>query len=247
MALPMATMGGQILLGGLSSYLGGSVAKYNARAQAYTQQAQALANTDAQVRQLTKAMQQQGLQNEYIAEANLQNLINSHTASALLGVRLAEQKRFAAKNLTANRRNANQVLGSITANAAAAGTIGSSVDAVAADVRRKAAEGTAEILDVVEQERYNTATQIKQVYDGYTQSVQRYDTTMPEAITAPILGPVLGGGSSFGQALLGSAINVGMGYLNSRLKLGSLGSGNTNTDPYGGMYRSLVGGPTRVR
>ena len=85
------------------------------------------------------------------------------------------------------------------------------------------------------------------MYDGYTQSLQRYDTTMPEAITAPILGPVLGGGSSFGQALLGSAINGGMDYLGSRLKLGSLGSGNTNTDPYGGMYRSLVGGPTRVR
>lgn len=223
--MPLLTMGLQVGVGALSSFLGSSVSKYNARAQAYTQQAQALANTDAQVRQLTKAMQQQGLQNEYIAEANLQGLINSHTASALLGVRLAEQKRFAARNLSTTRRSANLALGEATANSAAAGTIGASVDAVSSDIRRKAAEGMADIADVMEQERYNTSTQINQIYTGYIQGVQRYDTTMPEAISNPILGGVPSGGGGFGSHLISSALNVGMGYLDSRLQLGNVGGG----------------------
>lgn len=239
---PLTAMGLQVGLGALSSWMGGSASKYNAKAQAYAQQAQALANANAETRQLTKQLQLQGQQNELVAEANLQSLINTHLASSLLGVKMAEQKRAAANALKVNRRNSALQLGAVTTNAAAAGTIGASVNAVASDIERKASEGVVAVHDQLDAERYNHSVEVANLYRSYELGVARLDTTMPEAVQTPILGPINVGGGGFGSHLLGSALNVGMGYLNSQIQLGLGPSPAANTGNSVKLYGLMRGG-----
>ena len=213
-------MAAQVGLGALQGFLGGGAQRYQQQAQAYTQQAQAVASHTAELQQLQKQMELQGLQNTEVARANTQNLINTHITASLMNLDLAQQKRQAASNLKVNRRNAALALGATASNAAAAGTIGASVNAVASDIRAKAAEGNAEIHEQLSASRFNTAESIRSLYSNFENGYGRIDSTTPSQPQAPIMGPVYTGGSGFGGYLLGSAINVGMGYLNSRISLG---------------------------
>lgn len=216
----LLALGAQAGLGALSSFFGGRAQTYYSRGDQYLQQAQAYANRAAEIEQLTKGMQLQAKQNEAIAKADIQTLINTHMQAALLGVNLSAQKRVAAQNRVAVKRNRTAELGAAMVDAAAAGTIGASVDAVASDIRRQSAVANAAIEDQADVDSFNYQVSVEQLYRSYEQGIPTYDDTLPSSLPPLVMGSVTGRGPSFGQALLGSVANVGMNYLSSRISLG---------------------------
>lgn len=83
--------------------------------------------------------------NKAHAEANLQNTIRTGYKVGLLNVQRAQQqKKLLEKGISLSRARA-ETLGAATANAAANGTIGSSVDAVIQDIDSKIGEAQASL------------------------------------------------------------------------------------------------------
>lgn len=216
----VGALAGQIGIGALSSFFGGRAEVYYARGDQYLQQAQAYANRVAEIEQLSKGLDLQARQNEALKKSDIQSLINTHMQASLLGVSLSAQKRVAAQNRIAVSRNRAASVGATMAEAAATGTIGASVDAVANDIRRQSAVASAAIEDQADVDSFNYQVSVEQLYRGYQQGVPTYDDTLPSPLPPLVMGRVTARPPSFGQALLGSAANVGMNYLSSRMQLG---------------------------
>lgn len=221
-------------IGALSSFFGGRAESYYARGDQYLQQAQAMANRAAEIEQLTKGMELQSRQNEAIAKADIQSLINTHMQASLLGVSLSAQKRVAAQNRVAVSRNRAANIGTAMAEAAASGTIGASVDAVSNDIKRQSAVANAAIADQADVDSFNFQVSVEQLYRGYEQGIPTYDDTMPSPVPPLIMGSVRSRGPTLGQALFGSAANVGMNYLSSKINLG-LGQSSSSPASSGGI------------
>lgn len=217
---PFMLMGAQVGIGALQNFFGSRTQAIYARADQYGQQAQAYANRAAEYAQLTKGMELQTRQNEAIAKADIQSLINTNMNAALLGINLSAQKRAAASNRVAVKRNKAAAIGEAMTDAAAAGTIGASVNAVASDIARQSANANAAIADQADAEQYNFEVSIEQLYRGYEQGVPTYDNSLPSSLPPIIMGRTAPRGPSIGQSLLGSAIGVGSSYLTSYIQLG---------------------------
>lgn len=218
--MPWGPMAAQVGLGALQSFFGGRAESYYARGNQYAQQAQALANRAAETQQLTQQMQLQGRQNEAIAKADIQTLINTNMQAALLGINLSAQKRAAAQNRVAVKRNSAAAVGEAMTDAAAAGTIGSSVQAVTNDIRRQSADANAAIADQRDADSFNYQVSVEQLYRGYQQGEPAYDSSIPQSLPPLIMGRIAPKPQGFGSALLGSAFNVGAEYLTARMSLG---------------------------
>lgn len=78
--------------------------------------------------------------NRAIGEANITNTIRTGYKVGLLNLQTARLKELAAKEGWDTSRKASEALGAADASAAASGTVGSSVDAVSLDIRKKSAE-----------------------------------------------------------------------------------------------------------
>lgn len=228
---PYALMGAQVGIGALQSFFGGRVESIYARGDQAAQQAQALANRAAELEQLTMGLSLQARQNDAIAKADIQTLINTNIQASLLGINLSAQKRAEAQNRVVVKRNRAAAIGSAMTDAAAAGTIGASVNAVVSDIKRQSADANAAIADQGDVDRFNYSVSIDQLYRSYEQGVQRFDTSLPSTPSTLIMGDRAPKGQSFGSALLGSTLNVGMGYLTDsiRLGLGNSSRNNSNT------------------
>lgn len=213
-------MAAQVGIGALQSFFGGRTEAIYARADQYANQAQALANRSAETQQLTQQMQLQGRQNDAIAKADIQSLINTNMQAALLGINLSAQKRAQAANRVAVKRNKAASVGAAMTDAAAAGTIGASVQAVTNDIARQSANANAALADQGDADNFNYQVSVEQLYRGYEQGVPMLDQSMPQSLPPLVMGRIAPKSQGIGSALMGSALNVGANYLTSRMNLG---------------------------
>ena len=218
-------MGMQFGLSALSGILGSNgPERYLQQAQQYHAQNNAYLNSIQEIRAIQKSLEAQGRQNKEVMRADLYNFINTQHSAARLAMHDAVQRRVAARNSLYVKRSGVQELAMHTADAAAAGTIGASVNAVAHDIRKRSDSALAEVQANREIERDNYYQSVADLYTGYYQNQQIIDDTLPDMPQPPNTRVVVNTSKqSIGSILLGSALNVGMDYLSSQVKLG-LGS-----------------------
>lgn len=145
----MAAMAaGQAATGGLQE----STNAHNRQAEAYMNESDMLVQNVAE--------------NKAISEANLTNLIRNGYRQGLLNVQRAQAKRAAASQGIDVQREVLQALGAATANAAAAGAVGSSVDAVMQEIAVKQDQAQA------------------QQSENYRVTVENFDTQLHDLIQA---------------------------------------------------------------
>lgn len=216
----------------LQGYLQGSVQSAYQRGQHFAQNTQALAQRNAEIRQLERAMELQAKQNQAILKADIATLVNTNYTAGLLGLQLAGQKRASLQNKTRLKQGEAVAIGTVTADAAAAGTIGASVDAVASDIRRKADIGMGQIYDQAEADALNYETGIYNLYQGYVQGQAQIDDSLPDEFTPIRFMDAPVAKNTLGSHILGSALQFGGQYMMDTWRLG-LGSRNS-TAPTGG-------------
>lgn len=151
--------------------------------------------------------------NKAINEANLTNQIRTGYKVGLLNVQAAHAKKKAMQDGFDISRTRQQVLGAATANAAAAGTVGASVDAVVQDINSKVSEAQAHADVNYEQTADNFSTQLTDLI-AQGQDVLRHAAKVtvqrtPEAVTY-----------GFGEALAGAAIDAAGQYFGAQMNLG---------------------------
>lgn len=218
----------QVGIGALSSWLGSRADKYIAKGQQYQQESQAYLGGISQIKQLSKMLDVQGKQNESLLKADNQNFVNTQYQSGLMGLQDALSRKVAARNMSITKRGGAVELAQNVANAAAAGTIGSSVQAVSQDVQRNVDKGLNDIEQQRELERNQHYVGVYSLYTNYHQSQQQIDDSLPDVPESPRIYQGHIPKNSFGNHLLGSALNVGMGLLADNI---SLGLGSKSTTP----------------
>src|SRR5690625_273893 len=172
---------GSVVLGALGSFLGGGgVAKYNARAQQAQQASQAYLQGINEIRQLSKGLELQAQQNERIMQADTYNYVNTQYMSGLSAMQDALSRKTAAKNLNLVARGERIDLGEASVNAAAAGTIGASVEAVANNISRNSASIRNEVEQQRMLERDAHYQEVRSMYANYYQNQSLVDTTLPD-------------------------------------------------------------------
>jgi len=159
-------------------------------------------------------------QNKAIAEANLQNTIRTGFKAGMLNVQRGQAKQAALKKGFDLSKSVQQVMGAATANAAAAGSVGASVDAVMSDIDQKAADARTQLGDDYAAQSDNFDMQLHDLIVSGQDALQSASFASvretPQAQT-----------TSFGEALLGSAVQVVGNYASKKISLG-LGSNTTN-------------------
>lgn len=188
------------------------------RVQAANQYQQALINQEREYKQIQQSLENQSRQNEAIAKADIQSLINTNYTAGLLNLQRAMQKQQTADDINRIGKTRLQALASAEVSAAASGTIGASVDAVAADIEMKM--GEAEINARVQNDM-NTMTldtQLQNLYTDYRYSQVQIDESVPDI---PGIPPQYGAVPvSSGSAMMGAAINYSGNYFASQVGLG---------------------------
>lgn len=161
--------------------------------------------------------------NKAIAEANLQNMIRTGYKTGLMNIQRAQSKKQAAEAGISLNRSALQLKSAATANSAAAGAIGTSVDAVLLDIASKTQEAQNNIdVNYIQQEE-NFDVQLHDILSAGIDS-QRAAASInvrqtPDADTSHI-----------GANVLGALVNVAGSYVSSKM---SLGLGNTSNRQVG--------------
>lgn len=198
---PTTAMGGSFAF----KLVGNIISGNKAAAQQYQQYTQAL-------QQQQQAWDQNSADNKAIAEANLTNTIRTGYKAGLLNVQRAQAKKKAIEDGYDLSVQREQALGAANANAAAAGTIGSSVAAVTSDIEQKVGEAKNQIADNYDQaqENFDTSEQdlVWQGQDGLRAPRKLSMTTLD----AP-------SGFSLGEAVLGAALDVGSSYMSQKMSL----------------------------
>ena len=193
-------------------------AEVQQRVQAANQYQQNLINQEREYKQIQQALTNQGKQNEALAKADIQSLINTNFTAGLLNLQRAMQKQQTASDINRIGKTRLQALASSEVSAAASGTIGASVDAVAGDIELKMGEAE---IDARVQNDMNTMTldtQLRNLYTDYRNSQPMIDTSVPDI---PGLPPKVGVASvSAGSAMLGAAISYAGNIFASQVSLG---------------------------
>jgi len=193
------------------------------RVQAANQYQQNLINQEREYKQIQQALANQSRQNEALAKADLQSLINTNFTAGLLNLQRALQKQQTASDINRIGKTRLQALASSEVSAAASGTIGASVDAVAGDIELKMGEAE---IDARVQNDMNTMTldtQLRNLYTDYRNSQPQIDTSVPDI---PGLPPKVGVAPvSAGSAMMGAAISYAGNMFANQV---SLGLGNSS-------------------
>lgn len=224
-------MAAQVGISALSGILGGGggVQRYQAKAQAAQQRSQAYLNGIGEIKQLSKMLDVQGKQNESILKADNFNFVQTQYNTGLAQVQDALSRKAATRNSGLVRRMGTQQAGSTAANAAAAGAIGASVQAVAQDINRDTNQGLQDIESqrVLERDQFHQS--VRSLYTNYSQSQQEIDDTLPDIPEDPrVFSGYTPPRVGIGQHIAGAVINTGMNYLNAQISLG-LGSKPSHT------------------
>lgn len=172
--------------------------------------------------QYTRGLQQDAMRwdqntadNKAIADANLTNQIRTGFKVGLLNVQRAQAKKQAMEQGFDIGKMRQQVLGAVTANAAAAGTIGSSVDAVVGDIEQKVGDARIKAGENFEIQSENFDTQLSDIVTQGHDVLRSAENLSMIKSQAPDLS-----GTGWGSALLNSAIDVGGDYMSQAMKLG---------------------------
>lgn len=186
--------------------IGGFIAGNKASAAALNQQTLGM-------QQEAAAWDRNSADNKAIGEANLTNQIRTGYKVGLLNVQRAQAKKRAMQDGFDLSKTAEQALGSANANAAAAGQIGASVDAVTNDIQSKVDDAAAQMGANYEQTSDNFDTQLTDLLNqGHDVLRAASKITVQKTPIAQTTG--------IGEALLGAAIDVGGNYLSQKMKLG---------------------------
>ncbi len=189
-------------------------AQVQQRVQAANQYQQNLITQEREYKQLQQALTNQGRQNEAIAKADIQSLINTNFTAGLLNLQRAMQKQQTAGDINRIGKTRLQALATSEVSAAATGTVGASVNAVAGDIQMKMGEAE---IDARVQNDMNTMTldtQLRNLYTQYRDTQQQVDTSVPDI---PGLPPKMGHAAvSVSGAMWGAAI----GYVGNNFAAG---------------------------
>lgn len=156
--------------------------------------------------------------NEAIAEANLQNTIRTGYRNGILNIQRAQARKQAAEQGFSLGRNVKQVLSAQSANAAAAGTIGQSVDAVASDVAQKADEVEGQVIANALQGEANFDLQVHDL-------IQAGQDALQDTAKARVRATARANRVGFGEVLLNTALDTAGQYLSSKMSLSGANSG----------------------
>lgn len=211
---------GLSVLGGMAQ---GKAAEVQQRVQAANAYQQTLINYERELKGIQAGIEQQRKQNSAIAKADLQSLINANFTAGLLNLQRSMQKRQTAADVARLGETKLQALSSAEVASAASGTIGASVDAVAADIKMKVGEAILEQRDQNDMNTLNHQTNLYQLYQNFLDTQQEIDTSTPDI---PGMPPKGGAATvSAGQYGLAAGINYMGDYLMRRMSLGGGGGG----------------------
>jgi hypothetical protein len=184
-------------------------------------------------KQYTQALQQQQLawdknsaDNQAIAEANLTNTIRTGYRVGILNLQRAQAKKKAIQDGYDVSAQRQQALGAATANAAAAGTIGSSIAAVTSDIEQKVGEATNRIAGNYEQTEDNFDTALQDTLWNGEDTLRSPEKLYMTDLVKPA-------GFSYWGAAFDAGMEMGESYMNSKMSLG-LGSKSGGTSSGGG-------------
>lgn len=152
--------------------------------------------------------------NNAVVKANLANTLRTGYRAGLLNMQKGLLKKQTAQRGFDTTAAAQEALGAVTANQAASGTIGASVDAVSQDIQMKMGEALAQNRDAYEIDLLNWNTQLGELLfeaKQATQDMAQVDLPSDSDI--------------FGNALMSAAVSAGTMYANSKMSLGPGSSG----------------------
>lgn len=202
-------------LGFAASVLGSASAGEDAAKAARLQAAnQSIASSNA----TTRAAKQVTLQNDATVKANVANTVRTGYRVGLLNMQRGLQKKQNAQQGFGITKAGGEALGQVTATAAAAGTIGPSVDAVANDIRMKVGDAQAQRENQNEIDNTNFNTNLEAITtegEASLKSATLLDVTADNLITdIPSTADV------WGNALLSGASSLARSYIGDKMKLG---------------------------
>jgi hypothetical protein len=168
----------------------------------------------------TQALQQQQLtwdknsaDNQAIAEANLTNTIRTGYRVVILNLQRAQAKKKAIQDGYDVSVQRQQALGAATANAAAAGTIGPSVDAVANDIEQKISAAQTSLAENLDQTNENLDTALHDIVTNGEDTLRSPEKAYMTKLNAPK-------GFSYLGAAFDAGMEMGEEYLSSKMSLG---------------------------
>lgn len=161
--------------------------------------------------------------NKAIAESNLMNTIRTGYKVGLMNVQRAQAKMQAAQAGVNISGGVAQLTGAATANAAAAGQVGSSVDAVLNDLRMKASDAQAQVDENYVQQESNFDTQLHDILTQGTDAIRSAAKSTVQQATAPSY-------VGAGESIAGSLISAAGQYASSSMGLG-LGTKTKTSTP----------------
>lgn len=172
--------------------------------------------------QYTQALQQQQLSwdknsadNQAIGEANLKNTIRTGYRAGLLNLQRAQAKKKAIQDGYDISVTRQQALGAASANAAAAGSIGSSVDAVASDIEQKVGKAVNQTADNFEQTNANFDTAQQDILWNGQDAMRSPEKAYMTKLNAPqgfsYLGAAFDAGMEMGSEYLSQKMSLGLG------------------------------------
>lgn len=179
-----------------------------------TSNAQSKAANNSAYKNYTNSVKQTMENNRAIEEANTTNMIRAGYKIGILNLQTARLKEQAAQEGWQVSTKAAETLGNVEANAAASGTVGASVNAVANDIKKKSDEAQIAVDANWQQTLENQNIQLDQTVQeaqDRQMSVQSIpDISTVNTVSAPQQ-------SAFGAAA-GSLLSM---YAGSKLNLGS--------------------------
>lgn len=172
--------------------------------------------------QYTQALQQQQLSwdknsadNKAIAEANLTNTIRTGYRVGILNLQRAQAKKKAVQDGYDISVTRQQALGAASANAAAAGTIGSSVEAVAADIEQKIGQATNNLAGNYDVTAANFDTGLQDLLWNGEDALRSPEKAYMTKLNAPqgfsYLGAAFDAGMSMAEDYFSNKMSMGMG------------------------------------
>lgn len=157
--------------------------------------------------------QQNAATNKSIAETNLQNTIRTGYRIGMLNVQAGQQRKHAAESGFGLHRSKIKVLGAVTANAAAAGQIGASVDAVASDIEMQAENAQASLAEDHRIEELNIQHEFHDIVESGQDALQSAQNISVRRTLKPTK-------TKWQHIALGAGANAAANYATQRMSLG---------------------------
>ena len=178
------------------------------------------ANTQNQnLKVVNNQLSQVTASNDAIIEANTKNTAATNFKAGLLNMQLGIQKKNAAANRITIGEQGSLALGQVNANAAAAGTVGSSVKAVAQDVERTMGNALVRSAEDWDIQAQNFQTSMHDLYANMENSIGSATVGhLPDPI-APVT-MLQDNVPSDGSIMLGAIMQGAQSYASASMKLG---------------------------